>query len=300
MKVGIIGAGSIGLLFAAYLSRCFEVIIYTRTEEQASEINKYGILLKKESNKTISFVTALPFTEWRGTEDLSLITVKQYQLDDIIGKINKMPVAPKNLLFLQNGMGHLKQLETICGQNIFVGSIEHGALRENSYTVSHNGMGITNVAVFKGNYGPLSHFVSSVPKEFPIVFRDQYTQMLLKKLMINALINPLTAILKVENGALLDNPYYFKALENLFGEASAILELENDTDYFQQVMDVCRTTANNRSSMLKDLEANRRTEIDAILGYILAEAKKRGKKAPLIETLYYFIKGKEIGVKGGY
>ncbi|GHI01259.1 2-dehydropantoate 2-reductase [Neobacillus kokaensis] len=297
MKVGIVGSGSIGLLFAAYLSRAFDVNVYTKTEEQAVEINKYGILLKKGSGRTITFVTALPFSKWEGAEDISIIAVKQYQLVDIIEKINQLPSDPKNLLFLQNGMGHLKQLESIRARNIFVGSIEHGALRENPYTVSHNGMGMTNVAVFKGECEPLIQFVSSVPVEFPFAVRDQYHDMLVKKLMVNAVINPLTAILNVENGALVYNSNYYRVLEKLFEEVAEILELENTQAHLEQLINICHTTADNRSSMLKDLEAQRLTEIDAILGFILAEAVKKGKKTPLIESFYYLIKGKETGGK---
>lgn len=294
MKVGVVGAGSIGLLFAAYLSRRFNVTVYTRTEEQASEINKFGILLKN-SGRTISFVTALPFSEWQGMEDLSIITVKQYQLDDIIGHILQMPAEPENLLFLQNGMGHLEKLQSLAVPNLFVGTIEHGALRENSYTVSHNGFGVTNIAVFRGESNQLFRFISSAPEEFPFVFKERYEDMLLNKLIANAVINPLSAILKVENGDLIENPYYFKVLDSLFTEIAAVLELENAQSDLERVINICRTTAENRSSMLKDLEANRLTEIDAILGYILAKANKQDRKVPLLESLYYIIKGKENG-----
>lgn len=45
--------------------------------------------------------------------------------------------------------------------------------------------------------------------------------------------------------------------------------------------------------MLKDVEARRKTEVDAILGFLIAKAKEQGKKAPLVESYYFFIKGKE-------
>ncbi|MCM3568797.1 2-dehydropantoate 2-reductase [Neobacillus mesonae] len=297
MKLGIVGAGSIGLLYAAYLSRNFDVIIYTRTEEQAQEINKNGILLKKESRSSISFVSALPITRWEAMEDLAIITVKQYQLNDILESIIEMHSAPENLLFLQNGMSHLKQLEYLLVPNIYLGSIEHGALRENPYTVHHNGAGATNVALFKGKLDALHSFINSAPVEFPFVLKHHFHEMLLNKLIVNAVVNPLTAILQVKNGALMQNPYYFKTMEKLFEELSTIFKFENDLSYFQQVMDICRTTSENKSSMLKDLEANKRTEIDAILGFILTEAQKHGKEAPLTESLYNLIKGKETGGK---
>jgi len=113
-------------------------------------------------------------------------------------------------------------------------------------------------------------------------------------LIVNAIINPLTAVLRVNNGGLLENQFYFLVVKNLFTEISFILNLKHPVDYLQQVIDICKKTANNRSSMLKDIEAKRLTEVDAILGFLLEEAKKQDKKAPQIENLYYLIKGKEI------
>jgi 2-dehydropantoate 2-reductase len=299
MRVGIIGAGSIGLLFAAYISRVLEVTIYTRTLEQAAEINKYGILLKKGTERTISMVKALTISEWRGTEDLTIIAVKQYQLNSIIEKINQLPTIPNNLLFLQNGMGHLKQIKDIQVNNLFVGSVEHGALKENSYTVSHNGEGNTNVAVFKGDSASLYEFVSTATMEFPVVLQQDYYGMLVNKLIANAVINPLTAILQVKNGELIKNQYYFHVVRNLCSEISSIMYLNNPEEHLQRIIKICNSTADNRSSMLKDIEADRLTEVDAILGFILEEATSKGIKAPQAENLYYLIKGKEM-MKGAF
>jgi 2-dehydropantoate 2-reductase len=297
MRVGIIGAGSIGLLFAAYISRVMEVTIYTRTPEQAAEINKYGIVLKNRGEQTISLVQALPITEWIGSEELTIIAVKQYQLHIIIDKITQLHKTPNNLLFLQNGMGHLKQLETIPLTNIFVGSVEHGAFKENAYTVGHNGEGTTNVAVFKGDSTLLSKFIYLAPPEFPLVIKHEYFSMLQDKLLVNSVINPLTAILEVKNGELINNPYYFDVLKSLYSEISSVLNVENKEEHLQQIIDICKNTSDNRSSMFKDIEAGRQTEVDAILGFILDEAQRKAIKAPQIENLYNLIKGKEM-IKG--
>ncbi|WP_312469186.1 2-dehydropantoate 2-reductase [Neobacillus sp.] len=294
MKVGIIGAGSIGLLFASYISSAFEVMIYTRTKEQASEINKYGILLQKGSEQTVSLVNALPITEWKGTEALAIVAVKQYQLQSILEKINHLPFIPENLLFLQNGMGHLAMLEKIRAKNIFVGSIEHGAYKESANKVNQNGEGKTNVAVFQGDADLLQQFSAPFSKEFPILVQADYYEMLLNKLIVNAAINPLTAILHVQNGDLVNNHYFFHVLTKVFEEISFILNLENQEEHLKQIIDICKNTAENRSSMLKDIEANRLTEIDAILGFLLAEADRQGKKAPQLESFYYLVKGKEM------
>ena len=298
MKVGIIGAGSIGLLFASYISRSYEVTIYTRTENQASQINENGIILQKKAERTVSLVKALPISKWKGTEDLTLITVKQYQLTPVLEIINQLPEDPDNLLFLQNGMGHLKWLKELKNKNIFVGTVEHGALKENAFTVSHNGEGATKVAPFRGDFSFLQNFSAAVPSDFPIHVQEDYYSMLMNKLIVNAVINPLTSILHVKNGELIQNEYFFRVLTSLFDEISFILNLDHPEEHLRQVMEICKKTAENRSSMLKDIEANRLTEVDAILGFILEEANKQEKQAPLLENVYHFIKGKEPA-KGG-
>ncbi|MEH7414207.1 2-dehydropantoate 2-reductase [Neobacillus drentensis] len=293
MKVGIIGAGSIGLLFAAYLSRVFDVTVYTRSQEQAAEINQNGVLLLNGMDKAVAKVGALSITDWQGLEDFTIIAVKQYQLVSIIERFDQLPSVPKNLFFLQNGMGHLKLLNQMKAANLFVGSVEHGALRENSYTVRHNGESTTNVAVYKGDSGVLQWFTTAVSRVFPMTIKDDYLAMLEKKLIANAMINPLTAILRVNNGALLENPFYYKVLQSLYREITFILNIENPENCWEQVITICQKTAANRSSMLKDIEARRPTEVDAILGYLIEEANKQGKTPFQLETLYYLIKGIE-------
>ncbi|NRD78773.1 2-dehydropantoate 2-reductase [Bacillus sp. BRMEA1] len=301
MKIGIIGAGSIGLLFAAYLSESNEVTIYTRTSMQAEEINEHGILLNTASERNFIHIHALPIIDWRGTEEFTIITVKQYQLSAVIEMFSQMTNVPENILFLQNGMGHLKLLSHLTASNIFVGTVEHGALRENGFTVNHNGKGATNVAVYKGNSDAIHQLFCAGSGDFPFFIKKNYREMLLDKLIVNAVINPLTALLGIRNGELVENQFYFHALKQLFTEISFVLKLTDPQKHFEQVISICKKTAQNRSSMLKDIESNRMTEVDAILGFIMEEAKSAGKAAPITESLFFVIKGKEQdGIEGSF
>ncbi|WP_251549054.1 2-dehydropantoate 2-reductase [Neobacillus muris] len=298
MKIGIIGAGSIGLLFASYLDQDFDVTLYTRTKEQAAEINQNGVCVKNGSSEMAALPKAKAFAEWNGTDHLTIITVKQYQLQPIIERIGKLTDDPSNLLFLQNGMGHLELLQSIQGHNLFVGTVEHGALRENLNTVRHNGEGVTNAAVFRGSPERLVEFSSKVPANFPVILRENYYEMLVNKLIVNAVINPLTAVLYVTNGMLVSNPFYLETAKRLTAEVCFILNIENVNAQLKRVAGVCQNTFNNRSSMLKDLENGRLTEVDAILGYLLRVAARNEKPAPLVEALCWMIRGKELDGEG--
>ncbi|WP_318504906.1 2-dehydropantoate 2-reductase [Bacillus sp. T3] len=293
MNIGIIGGGSIGLLFSYYLSQSANVTLYTRTAEQAKKINEEGLYCYQRERVIHTRIAAKPFEFWKGQEEITLVTVKQYQLAQVLENIANQSNHKSNscYLFLQNGMGHIRPLKKLTSYNIFVGSVEHGAYRNGENSVVHNGNGVTRIALLNGDKALLDDFITLGSDSFPIVIEDNYDDMLIKKLIVNSMINPLTAILKVPNGALIKNESFYTILMNVFKELKLILNLENPDDDFAHVLAICEKTANNRSSMLKDLDQNQETEIDAILGYVLEEAELKGMKAPLINMLYLLIKG---------
>lgn len=292
MKIAMIGGGSLGLLFAYYLSQKNDVTIFTRTKEQAEIINEQGLYLVKGGRKQSPVqIKAAPIQAWKGSEDLTVIAVKQYQLAGLLADIKDY--ATGSILFLQNGYGHIELLSELPATEVSVGSVEHGAVRENGYTVRHNGIGITRTAIVRGKGRVLRELLNMAPADFPFILEADYKEMLIKKLVVNSVINPLTAILKVKNGELIHNPYYFEIFNKLFEECSLVLGLKNREEYFQNLLTVCEKTANNYSSMYKDLENGRPTEIDAILGYLLELSKSKNIEAPLIHNYYHCIKGKE-------
>jgi 2-dehydropantoate 2-reductase len=292
MKIAIIGGGSLGLLFSYYLSFKHDVHLYSRTQGQADIINEEGIHIYKAGIKnTTQNVNANCIDNWRGKEELTIVTVKQYQLVKLFPLLKERESG--SFLFLQNGYGHIKLLSDLDQVSLYIGSVEHGAARSDYNTVYHNGEGVTRAAVFNGNSELLGELSASLASVFPIIIEQDYHEMLIKKLVVNSVINPLSAIFKVKNGELVHNPFYRKIFTALFEECALVLDLHNKEEYFQNLVAVCEKTAENQSSMYKDLENGRKTEIDAILGYLLEEAAKKNIKAPLIHNYYDCIKGKE-------
>lgn len=82
MEIGIIGSGSLGLLYSFYLSETNKVTLYTRREEQANKINKHGITLVQGNTEITKKVEASYEKNYK--EPVLIITVKQYSLNSII------------------------------------------------------------------------------------------------------------------------------------------------------------------------------------------------------------------------
>lgn len=283
MRINVIGGGAIGLLITAKLGRFHDVRLLTRTREQSELIAAKGLLLKGEVNA----LETLASTDWQalGQADVWIVCVKQYDVQPIWEKL-KLHVKAA-IVFLQNGMAHTDFLqEDEFDYPIIVGSVEHGALRVDSRTVEHTGKAAIRLADLTGNHA--EKLVNQLHEsDFPFLFEQDWHVMLGKKLIANAVINPLTAIYRVENGALLEHPAFEKIAWVLCKEAADALELEEK----QQWANVCRiiqATKANLSSMHRDIQSGRQTEIESISGYIRKHAKKA---VPYTEFVYYSILG---------
>jgi 2-dehydropantoate 2-reductase len=290
MKIGIIGGGAVGLLFAANLAEEFDVTLYVKRKEQETIINSQGISLRKNDSIQISVaVKASIDFEGIADNDLIIFAVKQYHLPGIYSAIKELPHEIP-LFFLQNGIGHLEMLKGLPNHHLYVGTVEHGSLKYNDNTVVHTGKGKTNAAVFRGNSIPIQLLMHQ-SSHFPFQLKPDYEIMLLEKLAVNAVINPLTAVLRVKNGQLIANTDFLGLAESVFKEFILLFPQLKSIITFEDIKAIASNTYGNTSSMLADIKAGRKTEIDAILGVLAEKAKEEHLPVFLIPSLYKMVKG---------
>jgi 2-dehydropantoate 2-reductase len=119
-------------------------------------------------------------------------------------------------------------------------------------------------------------------------------ELLWGKLVINAAINPLTALLGVPNGELLQRPTARALLASLAREAAAVAATQGLTlpypDPIAAAQETARRTAANRSSMLQDVQRGAPTEIDAICGAILRAGEQYGVPTPTNRIVWQLVK----------
>jgi 2-dehydropantoate 2-reductase len=130
---------------------------------------------------------------------------------------------------------------------------------------------------------------------FEVRIAPGVTALLWGKLVVNAAINPLTALLRVPNGALLERPTTRALLAETASEAAAVAAAQNVTlpypDPVAMVTSVAQRTAANRSSMLQDVLRGAPTEIDAINGAVVRTAEQLGVPAPINRVLWQLVDG---------
>jgi 2-dehydropantoate 2-reductase len=294
MNIGIVGGGSIGLLFGAYLSKMnHSVTLYTRTKEQAIILNDHGLVLQNKDKHSNLSINAIWTEKGLYEHDIVVIAVKQYHLADLLNLLHSIPTSTP-LLFIQNGMGHIKLIDQLPHINILVGVVEHGALKENSFTVIHSGSGVTKISLYKGDEAVINDFASNITSpSFPFQVCGSWYEILIAKLVVNSMINPLTAVLRIENGQLISNPYFYQLLNQLYDEIVLVLQPEGASEWWNMVVSICEKTALNRSSMLRDIEQSKPTEIEGIVGFLRSLPTYCKKDTPLLNFLYDAIKGLE-------
>lgn len=284
MNFAVIGAGAVGMLTASLMKEAgCGVQLITRRPEQAERINAQGI----SRDGKVQYIKAS--TEWDGIPSNAFIfvTVKYGQLPEVIEKL-KNSCLDNPIVFLQNGMMHLELLRNLPQKDIAAGVVEHGALKVDDTEVRHTGKGIYKFALLAGGeerFLPLLN-INGVKCEWQ---RDA-DRLLFRKVLLNCLINPLTALLSIKNGELLSNLHAYELLRNVYTELySAFPEIETLLP-FEQVTALCASTAGNTSSMLADKLAGRKMELDTILLYTI---KRSGYTLPTLQTFYHLLKAVE-------
>ena len=292
-----------GCLFAGLLVEAgqADVWLFDKHEERAREIARNGLKIEGiGSTRSVSGIKVTTNPAEAAPVDLILIFVKSY--DTVPATHAILPAVGDNttVLTLQNGLTNVQSISHILGADkVVAGITSHGATMLGTGHVRHAGAGQTTIGEPGGGGSVRTERIADILSSAglkTVISRDIHDS-IWGKLIINAAINPLTAITKLKNGALLEYNEIKRLLDMTASEAARVaaalqISLPYD-DAPSAVAAVCRATSSNVSSMLQDVLRRKRTEIDAINGAIVDEAKKAGVEAPINETLTYLIKAME-------
>lgn len=286
MKVAIIGAGSIGLLIGSYLAEAnMDVTMIVRKQAQAKTLSRDGIRrLEAGGEMVFQQVEATTRYDVLSEMDLCIVAVKYAQLKTLTSQLlpNYQSVP---FLFIQNGLAHVDLIEQLSFDNIAFASVEHGALRQGLQTVSHNGVGHITIGLAKDLHPAYRELATASSMAFPIIYDDHVQQVLFRKALINCLINPLTTILRISNGELIQSPVNEQLMRQLYDECMEAFPSMQAMLPYEDVVGVCRRTSQNESSMLTDFKKGRPMEIETIVSAVIDRAKEEGKMLPLLQML---------------
>ncbi len=308
MQIVVVGPGALGCLFTSLLSKGLNtdndrLWLLDHRPDRADQINRQGLIYEIGDRREQIPVHACADPATIGSVEAVLFCVKSYDLKRAVERCRKLFRPTTLLLFLQNGIAHLKADYSADDGILVYGTSSEGATLVDTGFVRHCGSGLTSFGFLGQPTEPaqtnLNSFVSTLSQGgIQAETTDTIIDRLWAKLFVNVGINALTAIHGVYNGGLLESETLKEKMRGAINEACAVARANQITiahDPLQMTHDICRKTAENRSSMFQDTRNKRRTEIDAINGVIVNEGKQLGIDTPVNEELVASIKAIEKG-----
>ncbi len=289
MRILIMGAGALGSLYGYLLLTAGFDVTFVARGRQYMALKERGLKISGLVEDEIRVDVASKPVD----SDLVFLTVKAYDTRNAIEDLRR--IRFKSICSLQNGVGN-EELLSLAFDSVVGGVTTYGAnLRDFGYVV-YAGKGITYVGDYKGESAGEFYDLMKTAK-INVEKVGDIRRKIWEKASINAVINPLTALCRVENGKIVSIPEIWYVAERIAEECEKVM---NFLGYRYQVAREARAvaikTAKNRSSMLQDIEKGRRTEIEFINGAFVKKGLEFGFEAVYNKLMVKLIRGIEVGM----
>ncbi|MDD5778085.1 MAG: 2-dehydropantoate 2-reductase [Candidatus Thermoplasmatota archaeon] len=299
MNVIVYGAGALGSFFGGLLSTQHQVTLVGRPAH-VQAVKREGLRISGETSLVAHPATVTSLSEAPDAvhSDLVLLTVKAFHTRQAVEDVAAHTSAP--LLSLQNGLGNEEAIAEGAGEGRALGGVTtHGVLFVEPGHVRHTGSGDTIVGELDGSLSPRVRRIADgfSAAGIPTLVSSDIRRDLWRKALVNAAINPLSAVLRCKNGYLLENPHARRVMEDVCEEGSAVARaagIDVGQDVMDRVTEVATHTRENLSSMLQSLLAGKRTEIDHINGVIVSRGREEGISTPVNATLISIVRALEM------
>ncbi len=301
MKIVIVGSGAIGSLYGAFLSRFKdnEVILVGRNPH-ISAIQSNGLKIEGVLGSHLFKLKATSHAQDVKEADLVIVTTKTYDTTIAALSAKHLIDAGAYVLLIQNGLGTeelvAKELKT---NRVLRATTCMGALQDSPGVVYATGCGLTEIGSRYAENYPLVEELTSMLREvgFDVKSSENIEGVVWTKTLVNCGINPVGALTGFTNGEVYENKALRRLVVQLVEEAVQVVEalgIELTTDDpVRYALGTAKATGNNINSMLQDLRAGKRTEIDAITGEVIRLARELGIDTPSSDSVYALVKAIE-------
>lgn len=289
MKVAVIGPGAMGCLFSARLANAgIKTTLVDYDPQRAKRLDSTGITVESKDGSVqekVSVVSSVP----KG-QDLLVVLVKAHKTKDLTLQ-DDTPT-----LTLQNGLGNVETLCSKVGSSlVLAGTTTEAAVYLEEGRVKHTYRGVTKLGAWT-SCSPQIAVDALSQAGFQVELTEAPGQTIWEKVAINAAINPLTALLDMPNGQILEVDEARQLMRDLVVEAVKVATTEGyrfPYSLVEQAEEICEQTRDNISSMLQDIRAGKKTEIDTISGEILARAQAAGLPTPRTRVVWQLVRSLE-------
>ncbi|MGQ9587297.1 MAG: ketopantoate reductase family protein [Thermoplasmata archaeon] len=295
MHIVVFGAGSLGCALGGLLSREHRVSLVGR-KPIVEAVSKRGLRVVGDRRLAV-WPSAAETVDHFDSPELLVVTTKAYDTGEAVRACRSAVSSRTMVLTLQNGLGNLEILRNWKGKNAFGGTTTIGAALISPGVVKLSGTGKTVIGSDMNPIGATRIASAFSESGLPASVSRDIQSEIWAKAIVNACINPITAVLRVPNGRLLDSRTIANLVSHVARECEAVAKASgirlSPPSMYSRVRAVASDTADNISSMLQDIERGRKTEIRQINGEICKAGEARGISTPLNRALVAMVEALE-------
>jgi 2-dehydropantoate 2-reductase len=300
MRIAVLGGGgAMGGLFGGYLARAGEDVTLIDVSDAAVEaINRSGLSVEEKDGSHASIKVAASSDPAKvGPVDLIINFVKCYHTEAAIRSAAPMIGTGTAILSLQNGWGNADRIAAVAGrERVVVGLTYHSATLIAPGRVKHPGSGMTYMGELDGSSSErLAAAADAFRKAgLEVTTSPRILDEVWKKLALNVCTLPTAALLHFQAHELNQHEEMRDLMRGLLGEVVGVAKAQgiklDEGERWTAITGLLEKAIGARASMLQDVEAGRRTEIEVINGAIVDGGRKSGIATPLNDAMVWMVK----------
>jgi 2-dehydropantoate 2-reductase len=300
MKIAVLGGGgAMGGMFGGYLARAGEDVVLIDVSRDAVEaINAQGLAVEAKDGSVATIpIKASSNPGEVGPVDLIINFVKCYSTDAAIRAAAPMLGEGAAILTLQNGWGNADRIAAIAGRGrVTVGLTYNSGTLLAPGRIKHSGIGMTVVGELDGSVSPRLEAAVAAFRRAGIetTASPRIVDEIWKKLALNVCTLPTAALLRFPAHELIQHSEMLDLMRGLLSEVAAVARPQgialDEAERWAAIVALLEKAVGARASMLQDVEAGRRTEIDVVNGAIMEAGRRYSVPTPLNDAMVWLVK----------
>jgi 2-dehydropantoate 2-reductase len=299
----MIGAGAMGSVFGAHLARAgADVLFVDVSQALVDRLARDGLLLEGPDGTRQIAVRASTATDGHGPVDAVFLFVKCHQTRDAAQQAAALVGPQTAVVSLQNGWGNGDTLASVHPPDqVVIGVTYLSATVKGPAHVAYSGSGPTILGPWTPAGAQLADRVAEQLSAggLDVQRPGDVRSAIWKKLVLNAATLPTAALTQLAAGPLGRHADMLAVVRAAAGEAVAVARAQgydvDEAERQEAIAGVLARAGDGKASMLQDVEAGRRTEVDVISGAVLRAAEDHAIDVPVTRALYGLVKGLETG-----
>ena len=321
LRLTVLGSGSVGLAVAASYAHAGQQVTLLARGASLAVLRQEGITVTGVCGEHRVPPQRLKVSDADTPDpddiacDLLIVATKAYQAAGALQALMQKAgpaAAPQAVLLLQNGWGSAEEARDVLPESVSIfSSIMMIGIERRSPTHAHVNVQASPIRVgtlFGAAPAAMQDAVARGQAGFlPISYEDPIEPAILNKLLFNTCLNAIGAITRMSYGELLSNAHTRHLITQVADETIRVICAERQhtlapdgISYVEQTLTpfVLPKAAAHRSSMLQDVEAGRRTEIDYLNGAVVRMGRRQGIATPGNDAVASLVRAREQQTAG--